>query len=94
MPDLRNEFLRGYGELSEDIGLHQDATEHLNNGAAIAQNAPITTGTGWALNKDTEIEPITKGYTSTATMTSWASTGTARYTSRPTNVAVLYCIKY
>lgn len=107
VPDLRNEFLRGYhGEkeeqLSGEVGKHQPATEHhrlitdiAGSGAKYLQ-IPMS-GFSDSVNTDANINP------SRTYMNIFASTyntydgGAAneRYiTSRPTNVAVLYCIKY
>jgi microcystin-dependent protein len=118
VPDLRNEFLRGYGELSNEIGMHQDATEMpsmwawhntSNNYKYIAMNFKSDEST-YAMNTDEanfnidasgnvtrKYMDIKSGAMTTQTPTE-ADIGTTKaaysYTSRPTNVAVLYCIKY
>ena len=114
VPDLRNEFLRGYGELSEDIGLHQDATQHTgiyvsNYGRTIyCPNYDYANigNTNKATNTDSEITNADLGTDAskyqiagqdggyTSIVGSQYATSVAKYTSRPTNVAVLYCIKY
>ena len=114
VPDLRNEFLRGYGELSEDIGLHQDATQHTgiyvsNYGKTIyCPNYDYANigNTNKATNTDSEITNADLGTDAskyqiagqdggyTSIVGSQYATSVAKYTSRPTNVAVLYCIKY
>lgn len=114
VPDLRNEFLRGYGELSEDIGLHQDATQHAgiyvsnygktiycpnydyaktgNTNATINMDSKITNADLGTDASKYQIAGQDGGYTSISG--SQYATSVAKYTSRPTNVAVLYCIKY
>ena len=104
VPDLRNEFLRGYHgdseeQLSGELGIHQDATEHVM----------VVTGTNRSINVDVEASNIanrpanvdknacvgtTKEVYVTGTLTGSGWDGWSRYTGRPTNVAVLYCIKY
>lgn len=108
VPDLRNEFLRGYhGEttsISGEIGKHQDATEtpyvYNNNygvGLAIGLNkTDVSRGSDNTTVKPLGTDSITIGgygfcqingsvYTSAKPVRS--------FTPRPTNVAVLYCIK-
>lgn len=103
VPDLRNEFLRGYHgdkeeKLSGDIGAHQDATEHLN-----FQMSPDTvlfmTGGYHASLAARQTDKIlvsdnNQGWTNPTRGSGWEGSGTTRYLSRPTNTAVLYCIKY
>ncbi|MCM1219128.1 MAG: phage tail protein [Lachnospiraceae bacterium] len=107
VPDLRGEFLRGSGTADRDtgsgadVGTHQDATEHptlttTDSGAYIAAiyggsaaNKPVP------INQDTIAVKATNMISHTATKEPFSSnTLGARYTSRPTNTAVLYCIKY
>jgi microcystin-dependent protein len=104
VPDLRNEFLRGYHngkdeQLSGNVGEHQGATEipnfYLDNVAnnLAVKNKSGSTGETISQNIDYKV----------------AGCGEIRYTGlnnrgsvqeyshiavRPTNVAVLYCIKY
>lgn len=102
IPDLRNEFLRGYhGEadeqLSGEIGVHQDATKHINTyGNAYGKGLAFGNASDdltQAQNTDTT-ETFTHGYAQ-ITGTKYTDVNpSAYYTSRPTNVAVLYCIKY
>lgn len=111
VPDLRNEFLRGYhGEFTEqlsgEIGKHQDATRTpylqlcSDSGANIAYpgaNKPSTNI--YPTNIDTSSEKITKcRYIGTTGGTNNCGDNIdgvgLQYTARPTNVAVLYCIKY
>lgn len=114
IPDLRNEFLRGYhGEaekqLSGEIGIHQDATEHPEvwawNGNTNVSSLEInlrSTNTNTygniSANKDTELQLIPGGRRSAHYSGSIATNNSTdlceAYTSRPTNVAVLFCIKY
>ena len=112
VPDLRNEFLRGYGELSGEIGEHQDATEHMriitsltnNSTGLLSVRSESNTWTKNERNIDSSVE-LKGGYAANATMSKSVTPNTNedvdfdgilshRYTSRPTNVAVLFCIKY
>lgn len=108
VPDLRNEFLRGYHgikteQLSGEIGVHQSPTQipivypYADNSNTmlsinyenIYSSNPITNpdklvGKTGRVYKDLNIAPVTTNST----------TSNYAYNSRPTNVAVLYCIKY
>lgn len=107
VPDLRNEFLRGYqGEsakqLSGDVGKHQEATIIPN----VRSNHYVDTTTVCVVSGgdigDPETYPDTINNTTVGGSISYvAFDDTIRdlrrgylYTSRPTNVAVLFCIKY
>lgn len=105
LPDLRNEFLRGYhGEASEqlssEVGMHQDATEHMR---IATQNSSHQVQT-YSLSDTEWLSPSGEDTSIYSNNTVWAmhsSTGNGdgstvpyAYTSRPTNVAVLYCIKF
>lgn len=112
VPDLRNEFLRGHGDLSGEIGEHQNATTmpntYLSNlGKSVyypKYNAAGLNGRHQTTDADTEIMAQDEGSDSSkysvtilnGTIQSNANYGTLveSYTARPTNVAVLYCIKY
>lgn len=108
LPDLRNEFLRGYHggaseQLSGEVGIHQDATEipniYLDNTANnfAFMNKTATTGKTETLNVDSIVK---KGISELRFITMSGqdrNVGTenpSHNTARPTNVAVLYCIKY
>lgn len=102
VPDLRNEFLRGYGELSGEIGKHQDATtvpvigmySTSNLGVMGTQNPDWSTWQSESVdNLDEAKQMSTVYYKISATKQSGSSTA-VNGTVRPTNVAVLYCIKY
>lgn len=113
VPDLRNEFLRGQGELSGNIGEHQDATQlpaiyASNYGKNFYTGGYDFNGTGNTntfantdtviKNKDLGTDTSKYGLASTTDRTAnlsskWAEVA-VKYTTRPTNVAVLYCIKY
>ena len=102
IPDLRNEFLRGYHnggdeQLSGEVGMHQDATKHLNYyGSGSGKNVTLCTTGDYTqtLNKDSnEALSETFCYVS-GTAQSHTSNLNTYFSSRPTNVAVLYCIKY
>jgi microcystin-dependent protein len=110
VPDLRNEFLRGYHgdkaeKLSGEIGMHQDATEmpgFYNNsyGAGIAiglNSTDITPGTD--LNTVSNVDILNKGTYGYTQITKNGEIRTSAlpvrsFTSRPTNTTVLYCVKY
>ena len=111
VPDLRNEFLRGYGDLSNDVGIHQDGTAFPNmyianngKGMLVPKYNVSSGGRHESINRDSEILESDVGSDSskyqlssfTGTLASNATYDTLceLYTSRPTNVAVLYCIKY
>lgn len=105
VPDLRNEFIRGYhGEsadkLSGEIGVHQEATvipDLYLDRAARALCFSNTGGNSRAFNPDTENNPSgNKVDTSTGTGSSgtWSGACAETITVRPTNTAVLFCIKY
>lgn len=105
VPDLRNEFLRGYHgdaaeQLSDGVGIHQKATQipyfHMVTASGAVDVYGDSSNTySDVINADKDYAPAglivragisgIKGGTS-AVMSSFAS--------RPTNIAVLYCIKY
>ncbi len=106
VPDLRGEFLRGTGSNSHSgqgggssVGTHQDGTQSpqitTNNGER-QMIVPIHT-TGSA---DTKPKVVNPDYASdTADMfglvnfdSTTSGTAITRFTSRPTNTSVLYCI--
>lgn len=105
VPDLRGEFLRGTGVAArntgwgEGVGIHQDGTEHVYFGFDATDNL-WNTSRGY-LNYAQKIDSMKmidvgldkKGcyYKKYGNST---GSSESRYTSRPTNTAVLYCIKY
>lgn len=107
VPDLRGEFLRGSGTgarntgTGANVGRHQDATSHayitsFTAGTGMFLGYKSTTEFARSLNQDT-VERISRPYKSQNFSTTLSDTADARflsYTSRPTNTAVLYCIKY
>lgn len=106
VPDLRNEFLRGYHgtkaeQLSGEIGVHQNGTR-LPSGFLSATNARL-----YLPNSTTEpyvsdnYDSIYQALNNRTTVVNSSSIETEKYvgqnglvTPRPTNTAVLYCIKY
>lgn len=101
VPDMRNLFLRGYhgsaAALSGNIGVKQSATEHPNvqirgdvilgfTGNSVSDTASIPVN-----NSDTATTMRAGTYTTTHGASSEKLSAT--YTSRPVNMAVLYCIK-
>ena len=111
VPDLRNEFLRGYGDRSNEIGKHQDATNlpniyTANNGKGLLvplynASSGITSQANNVDSQKNEADYGTDGSKyqisrfngSLITDSNYGSVMQS-YTSRPTNVAVLFCIKY
>lgn len=106
VPDLRNEFLRGYHgntaeKLSEEIGQHQEATKHVSISkypdslyGSVLQSAGDENIRNIQTNED---KVFTSTYRTDYTPTKKGEAEIdlpALYTSRPTNVAVLFCIKY
>lgn len=103
VPDLRGEFLRGSGTAARktgtgnEVGLHQDPTNHI--GITSAKNFWIMVGSprGTANDHVTNDDSHVKGYGLFKTGTNVSPNNTdyiASYTSRPTNTAVQYAIKY
>ena len=106
VPDLRNEFIRGYHgtsseQLSGEIGKHQDATtipKFMVNSTGnnfYVQSSPTDRDFLFPTNIDKNIieENATKLQYINTSLTTTDTNNTA-YTTRPTNVAVLFCIKY
>lgn len=96
VPDLRNEFLRGYRgdsaeQLSEEIGMHQDPTEvpYMWGGGS---NVGFHKST-FPSNMDNYV-PYSGEYLMASGNEGTDGSGTLMYSTRPTNVTVLYCIKY
>lgn len=106
VPDLRGEFLRGTGTgtrdtgSGDDVGVHQEPTEipsiFVYDGT-LQYTMPKDAGKGNNLQTN-----IDKGlndrksarYTSTGTINEENYENNLKYTVRPTNTSVLYCIKY
>lgn len=95
VPDMRNLFLRGYhGEaekqLSGDVGAKQEGTvfSYVQRGPndinMIANSSPSVFDS--IVKTSTECGGVTNSY-------SYSGNFIAEYTSRPVNMAVLYCIK-
>ena len=102
VPDLRGEFLRGTGSNSHtgngsgaSVGTHQDGTQHTNISGR--NSTFIATHLGTAINcreYDTLMDPTNKARLLSSTNGTVDEYAYLRYTSRPTNTSVLYCIKY
>ncbi len=105
VPDLRNLFLRGFhGEaeeaLSGEIGVRQNATEHVAFDIWEPDNTIYISraGTQYATavsNPDVVVRHRAYGYAvfRPSTVSGDNSESISMYTSRPVNAAVLYCIK-
>lgn len=101
VPDMRNEFIRGYhcgGEeqISGEVGIHQNGTAHtrvLINGEKnyliYYGNEVVSTVDG-----DKAVSSSTLGHRITSESYTATAPSTTAYTARPTNIAVLFCIKY
>lgn len=107
IPDLRNEFLRGYhGEaeerLSDEIGKHQKATSmpsiilwNDSTGSISYPGSSISNESIYAVDTDTMSKPLSANrYTTMQKGAASVENLGISFTSRPINVAVLYCIKY
>lgn len=103
VPDLRNEFLRGYyanktEKLSGEIGIHQNPTENIflyTGNSKIAFTSNYNSVDQFPSNMDSIIQGTNNtGWLVNSSTQNWSSTGVGKYTARPANVAVLYCIKY
>ena len=108
VPDLRGEFLRGTGTATRKtgtglaVGVHQDPT-YIPNVIAdqdrleyISANT-ANDGKGSSRNTDGSYNSsTTRQYRLSSTSSVWESStaATSHYSSRPTNTAVLYIIKY
>ena len=109
VPDMRNLFLRGYHgtaeeQLSGEVGARQEATKH----PGFLTGRSSTSSNGIVINPSI-VEGTTSGPAhadtgAVANLTAAAFTGTSHmnkptdgrlssYTSRPVNMAVLYCVK-
>ena len=104
VPDLRGEFLRGTGTNSHtnqgsgaSVGEHQDATEipqiwNYQNSISLMKDKDAGGGeTNIQKNVDKKINVQAHG-TVNVSGTNISNNDGARYTSRPTNTSVLYCI--
>ena len=108
VPDLRGEFLRGAGTNThenqgngESVGKHQDGTTQ--TAMAIWANDRLglvmesdSTGVKLYTNTDKETSKtnVYERRYGNYNITKQSVKSTYRYTSRPTNTSVLYCIKY
>lgn len=106
VPDLRGEFLRGTGTATRDTGTGSAVGEHQE--PTKIPNLLVYDGTfQYTLSEDSgkgynQPESIDKGIYDRKS-SKWTATGTTddtnysdalKYTVRPTNTSVLYCIKY
>lgn len=92
VPDLRGEFLRGTGTNSHEnqgsgdsVGVHQDGTIHLYTGGETTQ---VRSAPEYVANVDYQISTGNTG----AYVGGNSGASYFKFTSRPTNTSVLYCI--
>lgn len=104
VPDMRNLFLRGYHGSSEEalsgeIGEKQDATEHTSMrtndlGFAVGpKNTPLAENSIWTVNNSDATGPLHLARYIQLVNADAQEKMADFYTSRPVNMAVLYCIK-
>lgn len=106
VPDLRGEFLRGTGTgtrdtgSGDDVGVHQEPTEipsiFVYDGT-LQYTMPEDAGksNNFQTNIDKGLNDRKSArYTSTGTINEENYENDLKYTVRPTNTSVLYCIKY
>lgn len=100
VPDLRNEFIRGYHgtsseQLSGDIGKHQDGSEvpYIFSTSSGNINIPNETISFSNVDKTINSDSTTRAYVDFTSTYDNKDTPEST-TLRPTNVAVLFCIKY
>lgn len=105
VPELRNEFLRGYrgeaeAQLSGDVGKHQEATSipailvYNDGGGTICYPGTAPETFLGPINMDSMSKPLDANKYASVSV-GIGNTGYGKtYMPRPTNVAVLYCIKY
>lgn len=107
VPDLRGEFLRGTGTGTRDtgtgaeVGVHQDGTRILNTAAynagsvySFLQYYSNSSGALSPLNGDKAYKDAVARIRIDGTNDTTVAGSTGSFTSRPTNTADLYCIKY
>ena len=106
VPDLRGEFLRGYDPTNirdpqgstRGIGKHQDATKLPQYGINNTKNSIYATKNTEAnlgiSNKDSEILQGSVDVLDCIGISRATTITTNTFTTRPTNINVLYCIKY
>ncbi len=99
VPDMQGLFTRGYGGVSGEIGVKQDGTQipsiYMNNSNnnLIVGNKTATALT-LAENRDQILYNGSGTSRAIALPTSASSISYSHYTTRPDNMALLYCIKY
>ena len=104
VPDLRGEFLRGTGTNSHtkqgngaNVGEHQDATKLVNMGIGTGGTKlgihTADASTYYPSTFDSVAETRTMYYSASVSGVEQQDITTAKFTARPTNTSVLYCIK-
>ena len=102
VPDMRNLFLRGYhGEaeeqLSGDVGMKQEATEHVffnfDNENKISTRGSLISRIPGNIDARVGTETFDSMSSDPLISTQSGTKKTSYYTARPVNMAVLYCIK-
>jgi microcystin-dependent protein len=108
VPDLRNEFLRGHHgdkeeKLSDEIGVHQNPTQIPSvypyadgSNTMLSINFENTSTSNHIKNPDKVVGKAGRVYKdlNIAPVATNSTTSNYAYNSRPTNTAVLFCIKY
>ncbi len=100
VPDMRGLFTRGFGGASGEIGVKQDATKMLalsagSTDAFISFGRANTNANDFTYNNADElIDGPSTGYRVISATTSGSTSFVRQMTTRPDNMAVLYCIKY
>lgn len=95
VPDMRNLFLRGYRgdseeQLSGEIGDKQEATLHPR---IFSSSANLAGYIGAIPDRVDSTQGENTGSLKISTSNGTAASGSTLYTSRPVNMAILYCIK-
>ena len=95
VPDMRNLFLRGYHgaaeeQLSGEVGARQEATEHPQVWTSSAVSGMSGRKPG---NTDTVSKETTRDYKFGGSSGQTTLPSNITYSSRPVNMAVLYCVK-
>ncbi len=97
VPDMRNLFLRGYkGEsteqLSGEVGVKQEATEHIYAGGK--ERLWLEATEGRTVKNADSVSLVSTGTAYSQLVYEDSADTPSHYKAHPVNMAVLYCIKY